>query len=99
MILCIKGVIYINKKMFKQFSDTEITDLYNKYVKYKPYQYYQSHYNLYEQVMTLNLKNFNPETTDYPRLASIIDFKNWLSSHNLKHFEKIKLLHCQTTRK
>ena len=79
-ILCIKGVIYTIKKMFKQFSESEITDLYNKYVKNKPSVYYQSHYNLYNQVMNLNLKDFNPETSDYPRLASIVDFKKWKST-------------------
>ena len=77
--------------MFKQFSESEITDLYNKYVKHKSGQYYQSHFNLYNQVMNLNLKGFNPETSDYPRLAAIVDLKNWFSSHNLTHFENVYL--------
>lgn len=75
--------------MFKQFSESEITDLYNTYVKHRPASYYYSHTSLYKHVMNLNLKDFNPETSDYPRLASIIDFKNWFSSRNLTHFQNV----------
>ena len=41
------------------------------------------------RIKGLNYTGFNPETSDYPRLAAIVDLKNWFSSHNLTHFENV----------
>jgi SAM-dependent methyltransferase len=71
--------------MSKLFSENEIWDLYQKHVN-KPDDYYKK----YEKLpFHLNDKNWKWEGKDYPRIWCVLEFKEWMEKHNLKHFNKV----------
>jgi len=73
-------------------SEEEVLELYNKHVN-KPEEYYHKHNAKYHNLSNSEkLEWFNK---DFPRLASIFDYMEWVEKYNLKHVKKL-LSTCST---
>lgn len=67
-------------------SDEYIQQLYDKYVK-KSDDYYEKANIEYHKLSDVEKSDWS--TKDFPRLASIFDFKEWIEKYNLKYAEKV----------
>lgn len=73
-------------------SDSEINEIYEKYVK-KPDEYYRKANDEYHKLS--NEEKSRWFTADFPRLASLFDYKDWINKYSLNHVSKL-LSTCQT---
>ena len=74
--------------MDKIFNEKEIIDIYNKYVLKEPSYFDKA--NIRYQSLSDELK-IKWQNRDFPRLASIFDFEDWIKKYNL---EKVNKLLC-----
>ena len=71
---------------FKIFSENEIVETYNKYVKKDSSYYSKSNDEYFKLSQSEKDKFFN---IDFPRVASIFDFKEWIGKYNLKNVSSL----------
>lgn len=70
---------------FKHYNENIIMDIYNTYVNKPP-----SYFTKYEKLpLHLNGPEWPWETHDFPRIMSLLDYREWLQKYNLKHFKKV----------
>ncbi len=69
----------------KLFSEQEIFDIYNKHVN-KSDDYYKKWEKL---PLELNNKRFRWEGNDFPRVWSVLDFREWVVKHNIPKIKKV----------
>jgi len=72
--------------MMKLFYENEIIETYNKYV-YKESVYFNKVNEEYHKLTDKEKSRFY--SMDFPRVASIIDFKEWIEKYNLKHVSSL----------
>jgi SAM-dependent methyltransferase len=70
----------------KVFSEEEIIEIYHTYVK-KNENYYNNSHQRYSELSDLDKKKFF--NIDFPRVASIFDFKDWIEKYNLKNVKSL----------
>jgi SAM-dependent methyltransferase len=70
----------------KVFSEQEIVEIYNTYVK-KNESYYNKSHERYSELSNLDKEKFF--NIDFPRVASIFDFKDWIEKYNLKNVKSL----------
>lgn len=68
------------------FSEDEIVEIYETYVK-KPEEYFRKVNDEYHKLS--NYEKSKWFSKDFPRLASIIEFKEWIQKYNLQHVGKL----------
>ena len=68
------------------FCEEDIQLLYEKYVN-KPDEYYQKAHDEYQKLSDEEKERWFP--ADFPRLASLFDYKEWVEKYNLKHVNKL----------
>ncbi|MFZ9376981.1 MAG: class I SAM-dependent methyltransferase [Candidatus Fonsibacter ubiquis] len=72
--------------LFISFSENEIMEIYNKYVKKEP-SYYEKVDEKYSNLtQSQKDKFFN---TDFPRVASLFDFEEWVKTYNLNSINSL----------
>ena len=64
----------------------EINDLYKKHVD-KPDEYFRKANDEYHKLSDAEKARWFP--CDFPRLASLFDYKDWVQKHNLIHIDKL----------
>ena len=70
----------------KLFSEKEVVEIYNNHIKRDDSYYNKSHKRYFELSDSDKKKFFN---IDFPRVASIFDFKDWIEKYDLKNVESI----------
>jgi len=70
----------------------EIEEIYQKHVV-KPYEYYRKANDEYHKLSNQEKLEWFPK--DFPRLASLFDFKEWVVKYNLNYVNKL-LVTCET---
>ena len=76
----------------KLFSIEEIEEIYKKHVE-KPDEYFRKSNDEYHKLSDQEKREWFPR--DFPRLAGLFDFREWVEKHNLKHVGKL-LSTCRT---
>ena len=71
---------------FKLFSEQEIIDTYEKHVV-KDKSYYTKANDEYKKLSTEDKEKLF--STDFPRVASLFDYKEWIEKYNLKSPESL----------
>lgn len=67
-------------------SESEIINLYETHVK-KPDEYYRKANDEYHKLSEEEKKEWFSK--DFPRLASLFDFREWIEKYNLRHVNKL----------
>jgi hypothetical protein len=70
---------------FKTFTEQEVIDTYNKFVK-KENSYFQK---LSPFPLHLNNKRWKWEGHDFPRIACLLDFQEWVVKHNINPLNNV----------
>lgn len=67
-------------------SEDEVKEIYKKFVD-KPESYYRKSHDEYQKLSSIEKKEWFPK--DFPRLASLFDFKDWVKKYNLSSVNKL----------